>query len=206
MTRGEAISIIQGRIGQRSNTDLTNQIIAELKLVQTDLEREPTLPWFLIKTLTENESTATFATETDFIREVQDVTGLSIMVDGVRKPLVKDDYDFLSRQSNLEGTGQPKFYALVGFTYYLFPTPDKAYSFTKVYYAEDATLATDIENKWLKHIPGLLIAMAGRRVSLWLRDPNAVSLFESEIPIYRDQLMKANAAFDAAAQEAYMGG
>jgi len=206
MTRDAAVGIIQNRLGQRTNSEVTTQIIGELQLAQSDLELEPSLPWFMIKSVTENESTASFSTETDFIRELQEVSGLSVVISGQRLPLVKDDFDYLSRQESLTGTGQPKFYSLLGSTYYLFPVPNGVYSFTKIYYATQALLTSNIENSWLKHIPGLLISIAGERMARYLRDPEATGLFVQDIQVYRKQLLDADIAHRTAALEAFVGG
>jgi hypothetical protein len=85
--------------------------------------------------------------------------------------LVKDDFDFLFR--SVKGEGPPKFYALEVDRYYFFPTPDEEFSMRRIYYAHDEILNDNVENKWLKHLPYLLIGMAGQRLASATRDAQA---------------------------------
>ena len=207
MTRLQAVTVIQNRLGQRTATDLATQIVGELQLAQADLENEATLPWFLIKVVTEAEVTSPIAVETDFIRELQEISGLAIVVSGVRTPLERNDYDYLSVQTSLGTAAKPKFYSLIGTNYYFFASPDASYSVNKIYYAREPVLSADgTENKWLIYTPSLMISIAGERVARWLRDPEAVALFAQDIQVYRKQLIDADAAHRSSALTAVMAG
>jgi hypothetical protein len=207
MTRLQAVTVIQNRLGQRTAASVATQIVSELQLAQADWANEATLPWFLIKVVSEAETTSPIAVETDFIRELQEISGLAIVVDGVRTPLERNDYDFLSIQTGLQTSAKPTFYSLIGTNYYFFAAPDASYTVNKIYYAREPVLSADgIENKWLIYAPGLMISIAGERVARYLRDPEAVGLFVQDIQVYRKQLIDADAAHRSSALVAVMGG
>jgi hypothetical protein len=185
MTRDEAVAIIQEQLGFRS--DLSTNIITNLKLAQTTLEAGPTKPWFLIEEDSYIRTTADeprlpipsdFLSETDqaLLRYVPDD-----LTDGEVR-LIKDDYDVLEKNylDSLTGTietGTPEAYALLGDYFRIFPTPDDDYLIRQIYYAQDTVLDTNVENGWLKYFPYLLIGKAGGQIAAALRDSTAASTF-----------------------------
>ena len=180
MTRDEAVVQIQRLLGLR--TDLTSEIIGALKDEQVELESRPILPWFLIS---EISSISTVSGEervqvpTDFIREVDGDALYRYDSSGPTwTALVKDDVEYL-RGYYAGATGAPKAYALEGKYFRLFPTPDDSYTLKLVYYKEDSKLDTNIENNWLKYAPALLIGGAGLRVAEYIRDKDAISIFQA---------------------------
>lgn len=191
MTRDEAVAMIKLQLGFRSNQD-TN-IITCLKLAQTQLELQPTKPWFLI-----SEDNYTFTTPdeerialpTDFLQEVDeavlryvpdDAEGLGDEVD-----LEKQDYDTL-RQNYRKWTntttsaqsGAPQAYCILDGYFRIFPVPDELYRLRMIYYAKATVLDSNIENGWLKYAPLLLMGKAGQMIAGGpLRDSEAMKVFQ----------------------------
>ena len=89
--------------------------------------------------------------------------------------LIKDELETL--RQDLPGSGRPIAYALDDSYFRIFPTPDEAYVLKMIYYKADDLLTSNIENLWLKHIPWLMIGLAGAPIAAGLRDKNAVSVF-----------------------------
>ncbi len=186
MTRDEAVAIIQEQLGFRS--DLSTNIITNLKLAQTTLETGPTKPWFLIE---EDSYIRTTAEEqripipSDFLSETDQAVLRYIpddLTDG-EIPLTKDDYDVLMANylDGLTGTietGTPEAYCLMGDYFRIFPTPDDDYLIRQIYYAQDTVLSTNVTNGWLTHFPYLLIGKAGGQLAAALRDSAAVGTFQ----------------------------
>lgn len=207
MTRDEAVSVIAGRLGNRTGAE--TKIIAEMKLRQAVLEHAPELPWFL---LTRSSALATVAnqqtvnTPADFLREFEDVGLYVVDTDGKDQPLDKDDFEALQRSGLFETNGLPTNYDLIGNNFYLFPTPDIVYTLKSFYYAAALTLTSDIENAWLKYAPDLLIADTGIVVARFFRDPVAAQMFKEERSEAFDVMQRENISRKEAARSAVMGG
>ena len=75
-------------------------------------------------------------------------------------PLPKDSLEIL--RDTYPGEGTPKAYALDNRYYRIFPTPDASYKLKHIYYKQDTSLSTNIENQWLKYAPFLMIGVAGQ--------------------------------------------
>lgn len=180
MTRDEAVSIIQQQLGFRS--DLSSEIVTNLKLAQTMLEAGPTKPWFLV---TEQMSISTTADEqrlvvpSDMLTEIDSARLVYIPDDEEEASvdLKKEDYDQLSYDYREEEAGPPEAYALLGGYFRLFPTPDDDYTIKIIVYGQDDVLDTNIENGWLKWVPYILIGKAGAQIASALRDSVALATF-----------------------------
>jgi hypothetical protein len=186
MTRDDAVAIIQEQLGFR--TDLSSNIVTNLQLAQTMLEKGPTKPWWLVSEdsyirLTVNEQRlilpSDFLQETDqaVLRYVPDDLTASAEVD-----LKKDDYDqlrkaYLDTDTGTIETGAPEAYALLGEYFRIFPTPDDTYLIHQIYFKTDTVLDTDVTNGWLTHAPYLLIGKAGWQIAMALRDQSAAAAF-----------------------------
>lgn len=185
MLRDDAVALIRTRCSNRATDVLLEQtIVAELKMAQTELESALVLPWFL---LTEIETAETIAHDerlkipSDFIREPEEETSLwyyKVSDEGDPwKELDKDAYDKLKVKYSAQ-EGEPKAYALVGSYFRLKPTPDAIYPIKMIYYGRDVPLATNIENKWMKQCPDLMIAKAGLIIaSQIVKDADAATGF-----------------------------
>lgn len=181
MTRSEAVAEMQRVLGFR--TDLADTCVTQLILAQDRLERSAILPWFL---LSEDSTITTLASEprivipSDFLRECEDDALWRYNPEAESgeeqwTKLVKDDLDYL--REVYPDTGKPTHYALSGGYFWLLPTPDDIYTIRQRYFAKGASLATDIENSWLKYAPELLIGEAGLPLAASLRDADAATEF-----------------------------
>ncbi len=189
MTRDEGVALIQEQLGFRS--DLSTNIITNLKFAQSTLERSPVKPWFLI---TEDAYIRTIAADdrvpvpSDFLQET-DQAVLHYVPDTVseetpERELIKDDYDTLrinykDLTTGTTKTGSPEAYCLMGEYFRIFPTPDDDYLLRQIYYASDTDLSSNIENQWMKYFPLLLIGKAGKQIASALRDGGALQTFSA---------------------------
>lgn len=182
MMRDECVATIQRELGFRQ--DLASAIVETLKEVQIQLEGTFELPWFLKAEI--SDATTAFPDEErlavpdDFIRESE--TGALWLYDadattaaGKWKLLHKDNLDVL--RTTVMGAGPPIAYALDNQYFRLFPTPDAAYTIKLDYFARDTVLNNNIENKWLKYVPNLLIGLAGLRMCTPANAPQAKEIF-----------------------------
>lgn len=190
MTRDEAVLEIQNLLG--FTTILQEPIERELKFAQTRLENGPIRPWFL-----KEDRAFTFTTlgeqrillPADFLEEDEDSALWYAPDNGAPdQEIVKTDLDFLIKnQENFPGTdaagvalpGVPQFYAISGQYFRLFPTPDAVYKIRMIYFKSDTALDSNIENKWMKYAPWLVIGEAGRTVAVSARDKAAEAKFSS---------------------------
>jgi len=182
MLRTEAVATIQQTLGFRS--DKATQIVTALQQAQAQLERSPTLPWFL---LTEVTSVSTVADEErvpvpcDMLREWHDdplwyFNGTAPQDADKWVPLAKDSLKYL--REIYPGEGTPIAYSIDKLYFRIFPTPDAIYTLKQIYFKEDELLTSDIENDWLKYMPELVIGKAGRKLAIGLRDQIALQEFK----------------------------
>lgn len=209
MTRDEAVSIIQQQLGFR--TDLSSEIVTNLKLAQTMLEVGPTRPWFLV---TEQMSITTTAEEqrlivpSNMLAEI-DNTRLVYIPDDEEEAAVdlkKEDYDQLEYDYREEEAGPPAAYALLGDYFRLFPVPDDAYTIKIIVYGRADTLDSNIENGWLKWVPYALIGKAGAQIATAVRDATALATFREWERDGRLALAGMDVARDVANRVLQMGG
>jgi hypothetical protein len=196
MDRDTAVSIIKGRLARWSDTVLTDHIIAELQAAQQRLEGWPEPAWFL---LTESSYTTTTIGEErigvplDFIMEVEADALWIEDTEGNWTALKKDDYDEI--RARWPDTGLPRRYALMGSYFRLRPAPDIGYTLHMIYYGKDDALTTNMENKWLKYVPDLLISEAGYIIaSRYVRNEPAAAEFKADVARARDALLRMNQA------------
>lgn len=191
MTRDEAVVEIQNILG--FTTILQEPIQRELRHAQDRLENGPIRPWFL-----KEDRTYTFTIPgeprvrlpvgaIEFLEEDEDSALWYAPTSGAPDvEIYKEDLDFLTKNQRLwSGTsddevveqGIPRFYALSGFYFRLFPTPDAAYRIRMVYFKKDAPLTSNVENKWLKYAPWFVIGEAGSVLAVSARDKVAQAEF-----------------------------
>ena len=203
--RDDAVALIQDGLGNRSGEE--TRIIRAMKAAQAKLEARAELPWFLQTQVDVASSTSPLAVPDTMLAEVEDPTALWIVEDdGSLTPVYKKDFETLSLNPNLKGTGKPQFYALVGSYRYLFPQPDKSYTFRTLYYSVDSPLDTNIKNAWLTFAPNLLIAEAGFMVARNLRDAAAMQFFDAERKEALVELDKMSALHESGSMHEFMGG
>lgn len=179
MQRDEAVTIVARRLGNR--TDLNSAIIAEMQLAQSTFEHHwpsDTYPWFL---LTESASTSTNTDDervqlpSDFIQEVEEAALWIQQDDGSYLEMCKYDLDTLRRAE--PASGRPRKYAVLGQYIHFWPVPDSTYAIKMIYVAEDTVLDSNVENKWLKYAPELLIAATGLRMAAYVQNKIVMDLF-----------------------------
>lgn len=178
MTLTQMIELLRQRLGNRSQLD--TQIVQEINFVQAVAERAPSLPWFLRAITTFAASTASVSCPTGFLRLATMDECLWVVTDeGEDLALAKDDYGYLRRQDDLQGSAQPEAFALVGSKFYFFPTPDKEYTFKLDSFTADSTLVLSSAetNLWSTHAPYVLISKAGKALALALRSVEVYEQF-----------------------------
>lgn len=202
MTRDEAVSRIQRRLGFRGATFKTDDIIDEMIMAQEELEEEliKSPPWFL---LTEMAEAATTANEeriplpTNFIAEYEH--GFLYRYDAALTDpwveLTKGFYGGLKAEHVT--AGEPVSYAIVGTYFTLHPTPDAAYILKMRYYKRDTTLTTgseDEENQWLKWAGRVLMHKAGMNMAEAMKDRATEQYFENHFAVaYKSMLNETQA-------------
>lgn len=210
MLRDDAVVRIQQRLAFRS--DRTSEIVNALIDAQQVLESELILPWFLqsevsmISTVSGEERVPLPG---DFIQEWEDdplwyFNGSATDPQDAWVPLAKEDLEYL--RETLPGSGSPLAYQLDTSYFRIFPTPDDTYTLKMIYYKQDDTLETNIENKWLFHIPQLLIGIAGKEIATGLRDNEAAAAFTALETEHRQKLFLKNEARRHSSRRYIMGG
>lgn len=213
MTRDEAVDIIAQRLGDVGAT-FDTQIIAEMKLQQTILEQSPQLPWFCSTRSTAVSTavdTQTVSLPSDWLMEDDNQDQFITDSDGALTRLGKQDYGSLEnadwfKSATGQESGVPEEYAINGSTMYLWPTPTEVLVLTLHYYQEQTVLSTNVENVWLKHAPDLLIAMTGMQMGAFLRDPEALQLFQPGVAVAQKRMWDQDEARRQAGLFAKMGG
>lgn len=184
MLRSAAVAEVQTGLGFR--TDLDTLIIARMQRVQRLLEMGGTLPWFLIK---EGQLVSVAAGDDgylpdDFIREVESGQGGLYFSDSTNsnRPvyLRKMDKDEAFQVYGVENTTSdyPVAYVMQSDRFKLYKQPTSAMSLYLDYYGKDDILDSNIENKWLKYAPDVIIGNAGASVAKTLRNQSAQAEFE----------------------------
>ncbi|MBF0212375.1 MAG: hypothetical protein HQM00_02285 [Magnetococcales bacterium] len=134
-------------------------------MAQKELERRPTLPFFLLTdtqdlTLAANHNELTLPT--GFIREYEEggVYRLGDEEEESWEKLGKLTHNQAIRHS---GSGTPSCYAILGNTLSVYPTPTTEETIRLVHYASATALDTNVSNGWLQHAPELLILLTEAR-------------------------------------------
>ncbi len=208
MTRDEAVTIIKGRLGRPSDTTIDTLILNEMKLAQTQAERDRILPWFLLTEISDASTTIDeqrLQVPTDFLREFGEGALWHFNDSGnpVWSDMTKEELDYL-RQRYSTASGAPVSYALVGKYFRLFPTPDQVYTIKMLYYAQDEVLSTNIENQWLKEAPGILVSRTGAVIARYLNHP-ALIAFNADLLTAQNELVVQETARDEANRSRSMG-
>lgn len=181
MMRDDAVAMIKRICGYRKTGD--SDIVEAMDLVQTQLERGPTYPWFLLSERAQilcSIGDERLPLPNDFLAEDEDDTlWLEVTTDDPTSqvPLAKDEADLL-RDKYRNASGQPVAFAFSGDYFRLFPTPDAAYKIWMQYYQKATSLTTgNIENRWLRYAHMVIIGEAGFVYAAGLRDQNAMAVF-----------------------------
>lgn len=211
MTRDEAVAQMKQLHGFR--TDLDVQCVTALQQVQRELEEAAFLPWFL---RTEVASISTTADEervplpSDFLRETEDTAlwyyKASNAADKRWILLKRGDIETL-RYEYQDTTGEPEAYSKDQAYFRIKPTPNAVYTLKMgSYFAKDAVLTSNIENKWLTHAPFLMLGKAGQIVATAVRDAVAYKEFAKMEAQGMQKLIEQDTAYEMANNRPVMGG
>jgi len=214
MLRDIAVARVKTFLGFKKNLDA--EIVQAMIEVQQMAEDDPQLPWFLRKSYSAFATVAlqkNLSVPTDFIREEpEDVMSLTT-TDGGEHLVVREERSFLRLRlpdvdidTGLSDPGLPRAYALVDNVFYFYPTPDQIYTINGTYYGNDTVLDTNIENKWLKNLPELLIARSGLMIAAGLRDKEALANLAAMNQMATAKLNNTSTANDMAGMKPVIGG
>lgn len=204
MTRNEARQQVQDMLGHRG--DLVEKIEAAFRFVQNELETEATLPWFLKKvddTFTTAIGENLIQKPEDFIR-FADHDPMSQIINGVNFPIVKGDLKKL--REKYTGFTRSMGFAEFPDEFQLVPAATAEYPLILTYYANDDKLQTNIENRWLAHLPGLMIGRAGFIIATGIRDQAAQQLFGALAAAGTEKLAQMSTAQEEAGGRLIIGG
>ena len=199
MTRDDAVTLIQSRLGSRFDTRTKTLAELELRLQQEMLEQQTFLPWFLFQEsqIILNLSDPTpeiFNFPEGFLREYSedvDIPSLWWQDDaGVWKPIPKKLV--MSTYLLESSSGPPLAYSVVGERIRLWPVPDKEYSLRLYYYKAADVLSSNIENGWLKYASQLLWGKAGAALAVNFRDSAAVDYFTRMADMAQQELIRTH--------------
>lgn len=207
MIREEAINLMRMILGFR--TDLEAACITALQNAQISLELGPEKPWFLVSEISYADTVAgepRVRVPTSMLQEVDNALMYYINDDAEKVELTKDEVDVLTRQYGNATSAAPKAYALDGLNFVFFPAPDAVYRIYMQFFEKDTTLDTNIENRWLKYIPNLLIGEAGLIISAAVRDKEAMKEFGRLRQEAALLLLSQNTDRDLANRELQIGG
>ena len=204
MKRDEARQQVQDMLGFRK--DLVDPIERALRFAQNELESEATLPFFLKKvdtSLSTSVDTQEIPRPDDYIRLWhEDPISLAVGTSNVK--LVSGPLSALRARYN--GYSAPRGYSEMGEKFLLYPIPTDVYPITITYYGKDDELKTNIENLWLKYLPGLMIGRAGFTVASSIRDQNAQTIFGALAAAGTEKLSQMSTAQDEDGGKPVIGG
>ncbi len=215
MVRDAAVDLLMLRLGKRRDTALRVSIISELVIAQEDLlEKDATLPWFLVSektTLATIASNEEVALPSNFLQEWEDGALYIVNDSGTEVELLRHDWDKI--KGDTTGEALPKYYDIVGSNIALEQVPDKVYTLYYQYYKKDTSLAGtyggagNTENLWLQWAGNLLIAHAGFVLaSQYLFSDKMADAFNKQITRANDALARKNTAMEMSNKILYMEG
>lgn len=206
MTRNEARAQIQRMLGHNVSPTVASHIDDTFIFVQDELESEATLPFFLRKV---DDTLVTVAGENlisypnDFIRLWHE-DPISMVFESRNFPLKLGSAKYL-RERYTDGTS-PMGFTEIGGEFQLFPTPTAVYPLIITYYAKDRKLDGNVENGWLRNLPGLMIGRCGLLIATGLRDPEAQKLFGALAAAGTEKLNQQSTAQDESGGKRIIGG
>lgn len=220
MTRDEIVSIIKQRMANNTDSDLDALIVTEMELAQEVLEQEAELPWFLFGKLDVVDSSAATITFThggagNYLSEHPSLPLLTRLSSVTTKhlPMIKDDYVvLLNTHKDTLTVVAPTHYAmtpevnLADFSYTIFPTPDVDMDYRLYCFVGDVILDSDVENKWLKFTPELMIGYVGKIIAgQYEALQGFVPMFVASETGARNWIMKKNIEWEEANIRRLMG-
>lgn len=224
MNGDAAINIIMQRLGNRSDTELRTNVLAEMVLTQsTTLEQSVLLPWFLVTdtnvapaNLTWTANSERVALPTNFIGfddDLQCGVWLQDVLDTSSDPwlaLARRPYVSLkafSKNVDDDSTDTPYAFDILNGYLYLRPIQTANQTLRLIYLAADtAPTDTAAENLWLKHAPDLVIAETGIVMAQnYILDQEMVAGFNDQRAIALARLHARNESMKHSLQNYTMG-
>lgn len=217
MTRDQAVDTLMRRLGNWSNTDLRDTIIAEMIIViQENLEQDSTfMPWFLLSetytgTTTSGEERVELPPR--FLQEYEDGALYIINSAGDEVAMVRDDLDVIKKKH--PGSGAPRYYDIVGEYFVLRKIPDDVYTLKMRFYQGDGTDlsgsygdSNDVESIWLKWAAALVVAETGVVIaSQYLQSDKMAAMFRMQAQEARDRLMRKTTLMQETNKQRHMEG
>lgn len=210
MTRDEIVALIQYRCGDRD--DLTDKILAEMKMIQTSvLEENSWLPWFLETSWTTGntlgDGVESVALPADFLLELEDRHLWLVRSDGTKKRLKKYTLDYMKERYALQG--EPDAYAIVNDEVFFRPIPNGASYTLELTYAGRAAdmAATTGETPWTKNAADVVLNEVGTVIAeKHTMNPNLGALFRQDAKVAWDKLYKKHVAREEMNRDSYLGG
>ena len=197
MLRSEAIELVKQGLGFRTGTAIDTAVVNSMKLVQTTLEHEAMLPWFLVSDLLSSETKVgdgRVSLPKGFLREVEHgALWITESVGTDPQELPKKEFDWIHKKYGTT-PGFPRYYSILGKFFRLGPVPDAKYPLTIICYLADELLNEEKENLWLLHAPDLLVARTGLKVAGDTVNRIARQRFEEEVIIANARLLVENEA------------
>ena len=189
LTRTEAIARIQQGLGWRA--DKSAEILLELRLKQSELEKGQSLPWWLRTdgSLTGTANVATLTVPTGFIR-FDEETALRFD-DDPNDEVALVDYDDLLLLGVDDATGEAetgaaRWIAIRQSTFIVRPIPTASFTINGSWYVVDtdlANVAAGASNQWLTYAPLVLIGLAGESMAMDLDYLESAARFQK---MYQD--------------------
>lgn len=211
MTRDEAVARVQEILGFR--TDLEDNIVRRMQMVQDLLEQGKTLPWFLV--VENHPLTVTAGSDpvipADFIREVEWEHAIHWRESATTRPvwLRKMGYDeALYKYAETDDGDAPVAYAIRTSTFRIFPRTSVNTTLYFDYYAHDdpiSDLAGTAENDWLDKAPHVIVGNAGASIASTVRNPSAKEEFVEMARLAWDAVAKENILRQASNRQYVLG-
>jgi len=208
MTRDEAVAQIKLLLGFRKTLDTT--IVEQMKNVQSQLESDATLPWFLRRNsvgIATSPGNPFINKPVDFIREWDEDPLYLVYTNtegNYRVNLIKDSESYLTARYAMAEA--PAGYAEIGEQWKLIPTPVEILTVYLSYYARALSLNTNIENAWLKYNSDIIIGRTGLLIATGLRDKAAMEVFGALAAAGTEKINQQSTAQDEAGTRRIIGG
>lgn len=127
-----------------NRADLTTQITTFIQLAEAKFNRE-----LRVADMLTNRSTTTAAETKAVATDFLEPYTLRLVTTTPRAPIEFKDWGEYERIRALNLTGDPRYFSLLGGSYYLNPAPTSTTTFSDTYYAKIPVLATGNTSNWL---------------------------------------------------------
>lgn len=185
MTLTEMLSIARFRLGNKRNFD--EQLVAEIKMAQNGLERDPKLNlWFLFRSFTFQSyiGERTYPMPNDFVKMAEMYQPYFQNPEGAVFDIKRKPAHLVFRPTT---TGSPEYYGMEGQMFVTDKNADGVYRI--FYYGSDVELISSVqeENNWTRLAPNVLVLRAVMNIAKTVRDMDLFTLTKAEYDVeYRN--------------------